>query len=431
MKKMEIMEIPFNDSRRKGAARNQSFDDPGPMPEALAHVPGFIDQLANWTMSTSPSPNRILAFAGALSMLAHLSGRNYTDEHGTHTNLYLVVLGESGIGKDSPRKANSRLAARIDFSQSVAESFASGEALEDALVKCPSILLQADEVAAFFGKMRGASAAAKSMSERIRRLFTSSGSTYVVRAKAGLTGGQQIIFPHLTMFGTGVPDEFLSVLSQHEIRDGLFGRCLVLRAEDEYVSQSAMAYTAFPKSVVKTAEMLAEREKASADSGVLAIKCVPETPEATEALEQVKESCMDLRKALSDAKMPMARATVVRMNEKIAKLALLWAISENAEDPQITRAAVEWATALTVYVTRWMLYEGQFHTGEGNFGLLRDRAVACIARNGGKIDRRSFIRSLGCDIGTFKRLVSTLVCAELIDEPEYIDGKMMYSLRND
>lgn len=424
-------EIPFSAPGAKGADKNQSFADPGPMPEELTRVPGFVGELTDWTLATSPSPNRVLAFAGALAMLAHLTGRSYTDLHGTHTNLYLVVLGESGIGKDSPRKTNSRLAGIVDFSESIAEAFASGEAIEDALAKCPSMLFQADEVAAFFGKMRGANAAAKSMSERIRRLFTSSGSTYVVRAKAGLLGGQQIIFPHLTMFGTGVPDEFLAALTPHEIRDGLFGRCLILRAEDEYVSQSAKAYTAFPESVVKTAELLADHEKASIDSGVIAMRCVPETPEAVEALEMVKEASMNLRKALSEAKMPMARATVVRMNEKIAKLALLWAISENAESPRITRAAVEWATALTVYVTRWMLFEGQFHSGEGNFGLLRDRAVASLARNGGSMDRRTLLRNLGCDITTFKRLVNTLVVSEIIDEPSYVEGKLVYSLRNE
>ena len=428
---MALIDIPFNALRTKGAARSQSFDDTGPMPKELTHVPGFIDELADWTLSTSHSPNRVLAFAGALSMLAHLSGRSYTDEHGTHTNLYLIVLGESGIGKDAPRKTNSRLAARVDFDQSLAESFASGEALEDALVKCPSILFQADEVAAFFGKMRGVSAASRSMSERMRRLFTSSGSTYVVRAKAGNIGGAHIIFPHLVLFGTGVADELLAALTQHEIRDGLFGRCLVLRAEDQYTSQSVSAYRAFPANVVKTAELLSQREKDAMSSGTIGMKIVHETPDAVEALSHIGEESIALRRALSEANMPLARATVVRINEKIAKLALLWAISENAKDPVITREAVEWAAALTVYITKWMLFEGQFHSGEGNFGLLRDRAVACIARNGGTIDRRSFIRSLGCDITTFKRLIHTLLVAELIDEPAYVDGKLSYSLRNE
>lgn len=427
---MALIDIPFNEQRTKGAARNLSFDDPGPMPDGLTHVPGFIGDLTEWTLSTSHSPNRVLAFAGALAMLAHLSGRSYTDEHGTHTNLYLVVLGESGIGKDAPRKTNSRLAARVEFDASIAESFASGEALEDALVRCPSILLQADEVAAFFGKMRGTSAASRSMSERLRRLFTSSGSTYVVRAKAGNIGGAQIIFPHLVLFGTGVAEELLGALTPHEIRDGLFGRCLILVAEDQYVSQRTSAYKAFPANVVKAAESLAARERAAMASGTIGVKIARETPEAADLLARIGDETIALRRELSEANMPFARATVVRMNEKIAKLALLWAISENVEEPVITRDAVEWAVALTVYITRWMLFEGQFHSGEGKFGLFRDRAVASIARNGGRIDRRTFIRSLGCDIATFKRLVHTLIVAELIDEPEYVDGKLTYSLRN-
>ena len=323
-----------------------SFADPGPVPEPLTHVPGFIDALAGWTLARSPSPNRVLAFAGALAMLAHLAGRSYTDTHGTRTNLYLVVLGESGIGKDAPRKTNSRLAERVDFAGSLAESFASAEAVEDALAKCPSILLQADEAASFFGKMRGA-------------------------------GG---------------------------------------------------AYVSFPPEIVEAAGMLSAREKAAVSGGVLAMQVVPETLEASRLLEAVKKNCMVLRKNLSDAGMPMARATVVRMNEKIAKLALLWAISENPAKPVITPAAVEWAAALAVYITRWMLYEGQFHSGEGRFGQLRDRAVAALARAGGSLDRRSFIRALGCDLTTFKRLVSTMLVAEVIDEPAYIDGKLVYSL---
>ena len=58
---MALIEIPFNAFRAKGAARSQSFDDLGPMPEELTHVPGFIDELTDWTLSTSHSPNRLPA----------------------------------------------------------------------------------------------------------------------------------------------------------------------------------------------------------------------------------------------------------------------------------------------------------------------------------------------------------------------------------
>lgn len=416
----------------KGASKRLSFLDPGPLPEELTHVPGFIGKLADFTLATGHSPNRVLAFSGALAMLAHLTGRGFADTHGTRTNLYVVVLGDSGIGKDDPRKTNARLAQRVDFSESIAEAFASGEAIEDELYKCPSILFQSDEVASFFGSMRGTNKAAKSMSERIRRLFTSSSSEYVLRGKANKEGAARTILnPHLCLFGTGVPEEFLDALTQNEIRDGLFGRCIILMARDEYSAQAARGFVAFPQGVVRIAERLAAREKAAAESGVFSVHVVPETPEATELFAESRKAFMELRKALAEAGLVNARAQVVRMNEKIAKLALLWAISENADMPKITKAAVEWAIRFTVYVTKWMLFEGQFHSAEGGFGLLKSKALASLARHGGSLDRRGLIRSLSCDVQTLNRVIKAMIVAEEIDSPEQIDGKIIYSLRNE
>ena len=51
-----------------------------------------INELKNHTLAVAPRPNEPLAFAGALAMLAHLTGRSYVDERGTHTNLYLAAL---------------------------------------------------------------------------------------------------------------------------------------------------------------------------------------------------------------------------------------------------------------------------------------------------------------------------------------------------
>ena len=235
----EGMEIDFQGGGDGVAGRHINFADPGPLPEKFTKVPGLISELADWTMRNGWSPNRTLAFTGALAMLAHLAGRSYADRSGTHTNLYLIVLGLSGIGKDDPRKTNKRLAERLDWSQSIIESVASGEALEDAIVKMPSLLFLPDEVASLFGQMRGQGRAAKSLSERARRLFTSSDSEYMPRKKA-MVGKkesesqvvQPVQHPHLTIFGTGVPDEMLDALTPQEIRNGLFGRCLVLNVSD-------------------------------------------------------------------------------------------------------------------------------------------------------------------------------------------------------
>ena len=75
------------------------FADPGPLDERLTNVPGFLNEVKDFTLSAAHSPNPVLAFMGALGLLAHLSGRSHSDTHGTRTNLYLVALGETGIGK--------------------------------------------------------------------------------------------------------------------------------------------------------------------------------------------------------------------------------------------------------------------------------------------------------------------------------------------
>ena len=228
-----------------------------------------------------------------------------------------------------------------------------------------------------------------------------------------------------------MPEEFLDALTQHEIRDGLFGRCIILMARDEYTAKAAKGFVAFPQGVVRIAERLAAREKAAVDSGVFSVHVVPETSEATELLAESRKAFMELRKTLAEAGLVNARAQVVRMNEKIAKLALLWAISENAETPVITKAAVEWAIRFTVYVTKWMLFEGQFHSAEGGFGLLKSKALASLARHGGSLDRRGLIRSLSCDVQTLNRVIKAMLVAEEIDSPEQIDGKIVYSLMNE
>ena len=224
----------LNDALPKSRNRFCNFVNPGPIPEDLAYVPGFVEDLVNWTLYQSHSPNRTLAFAGALEMLAHLSGRTFSDASGTRTNLYVIALAPSGSGKESPRSMNNLLAKSLGISRSIIDNVASGEALEDELVKMPSLLLQSDEIAMLFGQMRGQGRISKALSGRLRTLFTSSGHDYTLRKKANSTGQTPIIAnPHLTLFGTGVPEELLDDLTPQEIRNGLFGRCLFLSAQDE------------------------------------------------------------------------------------------------------------------------------------------------------------------------------------------------------
>ena len=53
--------------------------------------------------------------------------------------------------------------------------------------------------------------------------------------------------------------------------------------------------------------------------------------------------------------------------EKAAKLALLYAISENADDPVITPAAVEWGWRVVEHLTNRMLYQATVYVHDNEF----------------------------------------------------------------
>ena len=208
------------------------FWDPGPMSHELLSVPGFVNELKNHTLAVAPRPNEPLAFAGALAMLAHLTGRSYVDERGSHTNLYLAALAPTGMGKDEPRVINKELAAAVGILDSVPDSIASGEGLEDAVAASPSLLLQTDEADALLTALRGGDSRASRMNEMVLRFFSESRSGHAMRLSAGQKRPTIIHLPHLTLFATGIPKFVYGALNRKALENGLLGRCLFIETDD-------------------------------------------------------------------------------------------------------------------------------------------------------------------------------------------------------
>ena len=171
-------------NRSKEERNVLDFEDPGVLPNELMAVPGFVNELKDYTLATSPRPNEPLAFAGALAMLAHLSGRSYRDIRGTRTNLYLAALAPSGMGKERPRDVNKLLAAAAGCAVGVPDSVASGEGLEEAVAAHPSLLLQCDKADTLLTALRGNDGRNSRLNEMLLRFFSESSSSHVVRLKA-------------------------------------------------------------------------------------------------------------------------------------------------------------------------------------------------------------------------------------------------------
>lgn len=426
--------------------RADAAQDPGPVPEELLSMPGFVNSLIGHTLSTAPYPNRPLAFAGALSMLSHLSGRNFRNPRNLRTNIYMLALADSGVGKDYPRKVNMNLAAELGIMPTMADRFASAEGLEDALLIHPSSFFQVDEVDTLFAALQDKKDSAMEKTYGALLQFATSGdTTYTLRKKAiSQPGGKSAKFdkvrargirePHLTMLGCAIPKYLYSALSERSLENGLISRCLVLEAGPRGKAGNPHHEPFSPK-LLSDAKRLVElggfdgldlEDLDAAPPQYAEPFTVTETAAAAKRHAEVTEECEAL---YGNSRTTSEKTLWSRVAEKVSRLALLHAISENVHEPLITDRAVDWAWKLAEHITRRMLYQASVYVHDNEFDALRQKALRYLRDyGGGSLNHGRLLRYLHIDADTFRRVIDTLLQSELITAESLSRGGFRYSL---
>jgi hypothetical protein len=214
--------------------------DPGPTPDHLLHVPGFIDAVMTYTLQTAPYPERSLAFCGALALQALLAGRKVRDPADNRTSLYILGLANSGAGKDYPRKVNQKILLEAGLTECLGDTFASGEGIEDRLFLHPAVLFQTDEIDGLMAKINlGKDARHEGIMNVLLKMYTSANSLYPMRVKAGKEPGV-IDQPCLCIFGTAIPKHYYEALSLKMLTNGFFARMLILETGKRGRGQDAV-----------------------------------------------------------------------------------------------------------------------------------------------------------------------------------------------
>ena len=421
-------------------------EDPGPLSDDLLDVPGFVNALVSHTLCCAPYPNKVLAFAGALTMLAHLSGRNYRDPRNLRTNIYLLALADSGVGKDFPRKINMNLASELGIMGGMADRFASAEGLEDALLIRPCSFFQVDEVDTLFASLaeHGDSAMEK-IYGALLQFATSADTTYAMRKKAiQQTGGkagkfdkiraQGIHEPHLTLLGTAIPKYLFSAVSERALENGLLSRCLVIEA-GERGKAGTPHFEPFKPELLEMAKLFVSHggfdgldlENLDAEQPpYVEPYTVSETDAAVLARQAVTEQCEVL---YGTAKTTSEKALWSRGAEKTSKLALLYALSENPAEPIITDTAVDWGWHMVNHLTRRLLFQASIYVHDNEFDALRQKAIRYLRDyGGGALNHGQLLRYLHIDADTFRRVIDTLVQSEMISVAQLSRGGFRYTL---
>jgi len=397
--------------RPPAAARAPDVPDPGPMPDGLLRMPGFVGEVMDYCLATAPYPNPVMAFAGALALLAFLAGRKVRDSGDNRTNLYLLGLAHSAAGKDWPRKVNTRIMHEAGLANCLGERFASGEGIQDALLQTPGMLFQTDEIDGMLQSINKAKDARyEAVMSTLLTMFSSSNSVFPVRRKAGKEAPGVINQPNLVVFGTAIPNHYYEALSERMLTNGFFARMIILEAGPRGTGQEPVIRE-LPPTVLANAKWWADFRPGTGNlenwNPVPVV--IDHTDEAKRLLIETRERA-EAEYTAAEGKGDSVGTTVWgRVSEQVRKLALLYAVSENHLAPRIGLAAVEWAAAFVMHQTRRMLFMAAGHVAENPFHAECLKAVEKL-RNapGNELPHSVLLKRMKLDTKAFAALVETL-----------------------
>ena len=338
-----------------------ALGDPGEIPESWLRMPGFVDELIDYNLENSPAPNPMMAFCGAVSMQAYLAGRKIRDSSNIRTNIYIIGLAPSGAGKNFPRTTNVKILSAIGKLDSYGEQLASGQGLEDALQRSPSLLIQPDEVGFMFQSFqrRRADTIAEGVMKYLLSLYTSSSASVPGRFKAGADPIPSIDQPNVVLFGTATPSLYRDSLSSQMLIDGLIARMMIFDTSTPPRRQRG-SVQAIPDRIITAArgwhgftpEPVGEP---------LTVEYMPDADEAVLHYMELVRKEYDAAFARYD---DVAMAILARCTENAMKLALIYSASKDGISSTIGRDAVDWAFRLSMHLAHRTLWMAATHSAE-------------------------------------------------------------------
>ncbi len=331
-----------------------------------------------------------------MALQSFLAGRRVCTPGDLRPNLYLLALASSGTGKDFPRKVNSRVLFEVGLVGGLGDKFASGEGIQDALVRANAMLFQNDEMD---GVLRQINLDRENRRESIPNilltLYTSANDVYPIRVKAGQKETIHIDQPHLTLFGTATPQYFYESLCQRMLTNGFFARMIVVDVGRRGVGQTPGSARHLPVPIVDTARWWAEYQPGTGNlqDAHPEPRVVPFEPDAASAIEQLQRMTEAEYDRAEEAKDEVARTAWSRTCENATKLALVYACSEHHENPVISVPAVEWATAFAMHQTRRQLFLAATYVAENPFHAECLKLLRKLREAGGRMARRQLMRA--------------------------------------
>lgn len=311
--------------------------------------PGLVGEVAQYIYDSSYLQASSIALAGSLTMFAGMCGRAF-NVRGDGLNLYLILLADTGRGKEGAQDGVDRLMLKISEAGTPAvmalkgpSHFASGQALHKKLVKQPTFFSFLGEFGHTLEALGGGRANSAEIQLR-RMLLQVYGKSGANKNLSGMEYSdaeknvESIRAPSLTFMGETTPDKFFEALDPDSISEGLIPRFIIIE-HDEKVPPRNRKYEMPPS------EDLVERLKAlllstfamQQNNTIFKIEMDSAAEKIFDELDEKK------RGILNETAGIVEKELWNRVPQNAQRLAALIAVGVNPHAPIITAVEATWA----------------------------------------------------------------------------------------
>lgn len=348
--KLSQLALPLNDSvaqRLEPAAHNSK--DVGSNPATITMPPGLLGEIAQFIYQAAPRPVPEIALAGAIGFMAGICGKAYNINN-TGLNQYILLIANSGTGKEAMAAGISKLVNVVRMQVPVANDFigpsaiASSPGLHKFLSKNSQCFVS---VLGEFGIKLEAMSSQKAnavqllLKDSILDLYHKSGHNDVYRGSAYSDqdkNSADIAAPSFSILGESTPERFYSILSEDMINEGLLPRFSIIEYTGIRVPSNRNINISPSFSLVeKLCALMAHAKTLMSANKVISVGQDDDALKATDKIDKFADD------QVNSAKKEFTRNLWNRAHLKTLKLAATIAVGVNPFHPVISVSDVEWA----------------------------------------------------------------------------------------
>lgn len=335
--------------------------------------PGLVGEIADYIHATSVRPVREVSLLAALGLVAGIAGRCYNISS-SGLNQYLLLVAETGIGKEDGPKGIERLVAAVRPRVPMVDEFigpgkfASGQAIIRTLDKKPSFLSVLGEFGLTLQTLNDPRAPAVTLilKQVLLDLYAKSGWSNVLRNTQysdSEKNTKTVFAPNMSFVGDTTPSTFYDALSSSDIEDGLIPRLHVLEYKGDRPARNRQAGAPPDARLTAKFEDLVALSLTCANNSTCAN--VQTASDALGLLDAFDREC----DAHINGATGMVRQLWNRAHLKALKTSALLAVGCDLHSPTITHSLASWAIEFVRRGTDALLK--RFERGEIGHGEAR------------------------------------------------------------